>query len=85
LTSAGSVPTWSFFIHQLRAFFPSDIAGQSLRAGGTTMLADLGVSSHIIQAAGCWSSEAFRIYIRKNPFLLHNLIFGQTPSHTVAS
>jgi hypothetical protein len=85
LTSDGSVPTRSFFIRRLRSFFPSDIAGQSLRAGGATMLADLGVSPHIIQAAGRWSSEAFRIYIRKNPFLLHNLLFGQTPSHTLAS
>ena len=49
------------------------------------MLADLGVSPNIIQAAGCWSSEAFRIYIRKNPFLLHNLLFAQSPSTTVAS
>jgi hypothetical protein len=85
LTSTGSVPTWSFFIRRLCAFFPSDIAGQSLRAGGATMLADLGISPHVIQAAGCWSSEAFQIYIRKNPFLLHNLLFAQSPSQTVAS
>ena len=85
LTSDGSVPTRNFFIRRLRIFFPSDIAGQSLWAGSATMLADLGVSPHIIQAAGRWSSEAFRIYIRKNPFLLHNLISGQTPSHTLAS
>jgi len=85
LTSSGSVPTRAFFIRRLKQFFPSDIAGQSLRAGGATMLADLGVSPHIIQAAGHWSSEAFRIYIRKNPFLLHNLIFAQSPSPTVAS
>jgi hypothetical protein len=85
LTSAGSVPTRAFFMRRLRKFFPSEIAGQSLRAGGATMLADLGISPHIIQAAGRWSSEAFRIYIRKNPFLLHNLIFAQTPATTVAS
>ena len=85
LTSTGSVPTCSFFIRCLRFFFPSDIAGQSLQAGGATMLADLGISPHIIQATGRWSSEAFRIYIRKNPFLLHNLLFAQSPSHTVAS
>jgi hypothetical protein len=72
-------------MRRLRMFFPSEIAGQSLRAGGATMLADLGVSPNIIQAAGRWSSEAFRIYIRKNPFLLHNLTFAQTPVTTVAS
>jgi hypothetical protein len=82
LTSAGTVPTRSFFIRRLHAFFPSDIAGQSLCAGGATMLADLGVSPHIIQATGRWSSEAFHIYVRKNPFLLQNLIFSHT---TVAS
>ena len=49
------------------------------------MLADLGVSPHIIQATGCWSSEAFRIYVRKNPFLLHNLIFGHTSNVPAAS
>ena len=47
-----------------------DIAGQSLRAGGATMLAEMGFAPHIIQAAGRWSSEAFQIYVRKNPFLL---------------
>jgi hypothetical protein len=78
LTSAGQVPSRTFFISRLRAFFPSDVAGQSLRAGGATMLADLGVSPHIIQAAGRWSSEAFRIYVRKNPFLLQSLIFGSS-------
>ena len=85
LTSTGAVPTRSFFIHRLRAFFPSDVAGQSLRAGGATMLADLGVSPSNIQAAGRWSSEAFRIYVRKNPFLLQNLIFGHSSSTSVAS
>jgi hypothetical protein len=85
LTSTGTIPTRSFFLRRLRAFFPSDIAGQSLRAGGATMLADLGVSPHIIQAAGRWSSEAFRIYVRKNPFLLQNLIFGHSSNVPIAS
>jgi hypothetical protein len=80
LTSAGVVPTRSFFLTRLRSFFPSDVAGQSLRAGGATMLADMGASPLIIQAAGRWSSEAFRIYVRKNPFLLHSLIFGSSPN-----
>jgi hypothetical protein len=57
-------------------FFKNDVAGQSLRAGGATMLAEKGVAPFLIQAAGRWSSEAFRIYVRKNPFLLHSLLFA---------
>jgi hypothetical protein len=77
LTSAGLVPTRSFFMSRLRIFFHNDVAGQSLRAGGATMLAEMGTSPLVIQAAGRWSSEAFRIYVRKNPFLLQGLVFGR--------
>jgi hypothetical protein len=80
LTSAGTVPTRTFFISRLRSFFPAAVAGQSLRAGGATMLAEMGASPLIIQAAGRWSSEAFRIYVRKNPFLLHSLLFSPAAS-----
>ena len=52
LTSKGVVPTRSFFIKRLRRFFNSDIAGQSLRAGGATSLAENGVPPSIIQAIG---------------------------------
>jgi len=82
LTSSGSVPTRSFFIKRLRSFFPPHIAGQSLRAGGATMLAEKGTAPYIIQAAGRWSSEAFRIYVRKNPFLLQALLFAN-PSTSI--
>jgi hypothetical protein len=81
LTEAGVVPNRTFFISRLRLFFLNDVAGQSLRAGGATMLAELGLGPHIIQAAGRWSSEAFRIYVRKNPFLLQGLIFGKPRSN----
>jgi hypothetical protein len=80
LTSAGRVPTRSFFIRRLRSLFPANIAGQSLRAGGATMLAERGVAPYLIQAAGRWSSEAFRIYVRKNPFLLQALLFSNPSS-----
>ena len=43
-------------------------------AGGTTFLAEKGVPSSLIQARGRWSSDAFLIYIRKNPALLIDLI-----------
>jgi hypothetical protein len=76
LTASGAVPTRSFIISRLRTLFPSSIAGQSLRAGGATMLAEKGAAPYIIQAAGRWSSDAFRIYVRKNPFLLQALLFS---------
>ena len=80
LTSHGQVPTCSWFISRLRAFFPNEIAGQSLRSGGVTSLAEAGADLATIQAAGRWSSDAFRIYIRKNPVLIHAVLFGR-PAH----
>lgn len=76
LREDGSVPTYSWFRKRLASFFPGDdfIGGQSLRAGGATRLAELGATDDRIQAAGRWSSDAFRIYIRKNPIVLQSLI-----------
>jgi hypothetical protein len=82
LTEARSVPTRSFFINRLRRFFKSNIAGQSMRAGGATALAEHGVSPSIIQASGRWASEAFLVYIRKNPTLLQG--FLHTTADTVS-
>ena len=80
LTSSGKVPTRQWFIKRLRAFFPKEIAGQSLRSGGATSLAEAGADLATIQAAGRWASKAFRIYIRKNPVVLHAIIFRR-PAH----
>lgn len=77
LRSNGKVPTRSWFIKRLRKFFPSNIAGQSMRAGGATLLAESGALPHVIQAAGRWASHTFQIYIRKNPVLLQGLIHGR--------
>ncbi|KAG2050846.1 hypothetical protein BDR06DRAFT_890924 [Suillus hirtellus] len=44
--------------------------------GGATSLAASGVSAECIQAMGRWSSNGFCIYIRKNPALLHALLFN---------
>ena len=74
LTAAGLVPTRSFFIARLRIFFHTNVAGQSMRAGGATALAEHGVSPAIIQASGRWASEAFLVYIRKNPTLLQGFL-----------
>ena len=78
LTEAGTVPTRSFFINRLRLFFKNDVAGHSMRAGGATSLAEHGVSPSIIQASGRWASDAFLVYIRKNPTLLQGFL------HTVS-
>jgi hypothetical protein len=80
LTSRAKVPSRSFFVSRLKPFFNNDVAGQSLRAGGATMLAEKGVAPFLIQAAGRWSSDAFRLYVRKNPFLLHSLLFASPSS-----
>ena len=72
----GSIPTRSFFIRKLHLFFDKEIGGQSMRAGGATFLAEKGTPPSLIQARGRWSSDAFLIYIRKNPALLIDLITG---------
>ena len=80
LTARGSVPTRHWFLSRLRKLFPNNIAGQSLRSGGATSLAEAGADLDTIQAAGRWSSEAFRIYIRKNPVVIHAILLGR-PAH----
>lgn len=80
LRATGAVPTRSWFIRRLKQYFPKDVAGQSLRAGGATSLAEAGVLPAVIQAAGRWASNTFQIYIRKNPVLLQALIYGR-PAH----
>ncbi|SJL14815.1 uncharacterized protein ARMOST_18286 [Armillaria ostoyae] len=81
ITSSGSVPTRSWFMKRLQQIFPSkSIAGQSMRAGGATDLAEQGVLPYLIQGRGRWSSKAFKIYIRKNPVLLQAMIDTRAPS-----
>ena len=77
LTSKGAVPTRQFFISRLRHFFDRDIAGQSMRAGGATSLAENGVPPSLIQFMGRWSSDAFFIYIQKSPVLIQALLYSQ--------
>ena len=81
LTSHGAVPTRHWFLSRLRVLFPSsEYASHSIRSGGATSLAEAGVDFSLIQAIGRWSSSAFRIYIRKNPVVLHAGLFGR-PAH----
>jgi len=76
----GTIPTRSWFILRLRQFFPKSIAGQSMRAGGATALAEGGTSPPLIQAAGRWTSDTFNRYVRKSPFLFEALLTGRAPS-----
>jgi hypothetical protein len=55
--------TRGWFMRKLRKFFPKDIGGQSMRAGGATSLAEAGVAPPVIQAIGWWASNTFQIYI----------------------
>jgi hypothetical protein len=77
LRSDSSVPTRRWFLSRLRSFFPSDVAGHSLRSGGATALAEAGVAPNVIQAMGRWASNTFQIYIRTHPTLLAALLFPQ--------
>jgi len=61
----------------MKLFFSDDVAGQSMRSGSATSLAENGVPPNLIQAIGRWASSAFQIYIRKNPVLLQALHFGR--------
>jgi hypothetical protein len=77
----GSIPTRQWFIRRLRHYFPEEVAGHSLRSGGATFYALQGYSWDLIQTLGRWSSEAFRLYIRKHPLFFSALLTKkETPS-----
>jgi len=79
LRSDGTIPTRSWFINRLRHFFPNSIAGQSMRAGRATALAEAGVAPTLIQTAGRWTTDTFNRYVRKSPFLFEALLSGCPP------
>jgi hypothetical protein len=76
LLQSGQPPTRSWFLNRLHTILPDccNISGHSLRSGGATTLASLGVPDTRIQALGQWASETFRIYIQKHPLVLHALM-----------
>jgi|SRR5882724_5795184 len=78
LISNGCILTYLWFVTRLHTALGSSIAGHSLRSGGTMALAIEGVSDDHIQAAGCWVSDSFRVYIRRHLMLLNVLIHSQT-------
>jgi hypothetical protein len=76
LTSMGSVPTRTWFLRRLRAHCGRQMSGHSMRAGGATALAIAGMTPDLIQAAGRWSSDEFKKYVRQHAFLLNALFHG---------
>jgi len=82
LRADGTIPPRSWFITRLRRFFPKSIAGQSMRAGGATSLAESGVAPNLIQASGRWTSDTFNRYVRKSPFLFEALLIGCSSLHS---
>lgn len=76
LTERGDVPTRRWFLSRLQKANLENIGGHSLRAGGATFFAASGWPDDRIQALGRWSSDTFKIYIRKNPVVLQALLHG---------
>ncbi|KAF5366749.1 hypothetical protein D9758_006543 [Tetrapyrgos nigripes] len=64
LKEDGSLPTRSWFEGIFFKLVNREYGGHSVRAGGATYYASLGLSESIIQALGRWSSDAWHIYIR---------------------
>lgn len=79
LLANGRVPTRSWFTARLKTIFAnSGIGGHSMRPGGATFFALEGLPDDRIQGLGRWTSEAFKMYIRKNPALLHALLLARS-------
>lgn len=81
LRADGSIPVRAWFMKRLRSFFPTDISGHSMHAGGATSLAAAGVPPAMIQAIGRWSSDAWLAYIRKHPVVLGAALFDGRALH----
>jgi len=67
LMEQGHHPTRQWFDRRFFSSFDRSFGGHSLRAGGATYFASLGLSEDIIQALGRWSSQAWKVYIHDNP------------------
>ncbi|PIL36253.1 hypothetical protein GSI_01915 [Ganoderma sinense ZZ0214-1] len=85
LRANGTSPTRRWFITRLKSFFPNDVSGHSMRSGGATALAVTGVPPSSIQAIGRWSSDAWQLYIRKHPVLVHATMLAEQLTHAPPS
>ena len=59
--------SYTWLVPTLNKHFPTKVGGHSMCAGGATALAEASLPPHIILAMGCWSTEAFQIYICRHP------------------
>ncbi|KAF6745770.1 hypothetical protein DFP72DRAFT_823747, partial [Ephemerocybe angulata] len=66
----------SWFDVRFFALLNHDYGGHSLRSGGATFLASLGLPEDVIMAMGRWSSQAWRIYVRENPAVRAEIILA---------
>ena len=78
LRSNGSIPLRSWFIKHLWHYFSAHIAGQSLRAGGATTMAEMGVEPQLIKGARRWKSK-FLIYT--HAFRLDYYLYYSFPTY----
>ena len=64
-----------------------NLRGHSLRIGGCTTLLLRGVSIDTVRLHGRWSSEAWRLYLRRHVELIAPLLLAANsrPSHTLYS
>jgi len=85
LKANGTIPLHAWFIKHLHHYFGTDIAGQSLCAGGATAMTEAGAIPELIKGAGRWSLIAFEHYIRKNPVVLHALILSRSSHYASAT
>ncbi|EKM60529.1 uncharacterized protein PHACADRAFT_82064 [Phanerochaete carnosa HHB-10118-sp] len=86
LTECGQVPTCRWLLSCLHDVIPdSDIMGHSLCAGGVTFFASIGWPDDCIQALGCWSSQAFWIYIPTHPIVMQALPHCCNPVYGISS
>lgn len=63
----GSFSNHNWFDKKFFALLDRHFGGYSLRAGGATCFASLGLSEDIIQVLSRWSPKAWNMYIRDNP------------------
>lgn len=66
----GTSPNRSWFTARLHHHFGNNISGHLMRAGGATALAAAGVPDDRIQILGCWSSDAYQLYIHQHSVVL---------------
>jgi hypothetical protein len=76
----GTVSTQSWFLHWLQSYFPTDVADQSIWAGGATNLASRSFPPDNIMLIGHWLSDDWQKYIWRHSALMHTLYFSG--SHT---